>query len=48
MKKLLLISSLVALAFLLASGLSENVFVSWKKYQKEYVRLLAERARTLV
>jgi mono/diheme cytochrome c family protein len=44
MKKLLLASSLVALGFLVASGLSENVFVSWKGYQKEYVRLLAERA----
>ncbi|MGB5994646.1 MAG: c-type cytochrome [Candidatus Deferrimicrobiaceae bacterium] len=44
MKKLLLASSLVALGFLVASGLSENVFVSWKGYQKEYARLLAERA----
>ncbi len=46
MKKLLLVSSLAALGFLLASSLSENVFVSWKGYQKEYARLLAQRART--
>ncbi len=46
MKRLLLISSLVALGFLLASGLSENVFVSWKGYQKEYARLLASRVKT--
>ncbi len=44
MKKLLLASSLVTLLFLVASGLSENVFVSWKGYQKEYARLFAERA----
>lgn len=43
MKKLLLASSLVALGFLVASGLSENVFVSWKGYQKKYARLLADR-----
>jgi len=46
MKKLLLISSLVALAFLVASGLSENVFVSWKGYQKEYARILSSRVAT--
>jgi len=45
MKKLLLASSLVTLLFLVASGLSENVFVSWKGYQKEYSLLLAERAK---
>lgn len=44
MKKLLLALSLVALGFLVASGLSENVFASWKGYQKEYARPLAERA----
>ena len=45
MKKLLLASSLVTLLFLVASGLSENVFAPWKKYQKEYSLLLAGRAK---
>jgi len=43
MKKLLFASSAVTLLFLVASGLSENVFVPWKRYQKEYARRLAQR-----
>ncbi|GAB4231950.1 MAG: hypothetical protein OHK0028_07220 [Deltaproteobacteria bacterium] len=43
MKKLLLASSIATLVFLVASALSENVFVSWKGHQKTYAKLLAER-----
>lgn len=43
-KWLLLVSSLVTLAFLIAAAVRENITSEWRDYQQRYRKLLAERA----
>ena len=41
----LLCASLITIALLAAAALRENVFAPWRLYQRQYARILAEKAR---